>query len=59
MAAQIMACGEGFLTECAGGEASVELHVVPQALRPVEALATLSTGSRRCPRPGTAAAAAT
>ena len=29
MAAQIMACGEGFLTECAGGEASVELHVVP------------------------------
>ena len=46
--AQIMARGESFLAEWTGGEASVELHVVPQALWPVEALATLGTrGSRR------------
>ena len=51
MVAQIVPRGEGLMAERAGGEAAVELHVVPEALRPFEAFATLDTGGgRHCRR---------
>ena len=42
--AHVMAGGERLMAQCAGGEAPVELHVVPQTLRPVESLATHDAG---------------